>query len=127
VIELVSAMLVLVRSVLLQEGEAGAVPHVHVAHLRVDVPGTDADADGYEVESGHCLYFPAMEPSFLRSVVHLGRKHLAWASQAQSDLGPAEKLARPVEQVSKECEVGHRLLQDPSASPSAPEKVGLRP
>lgn len=102
------------RRMLAQQGEVGAGLHVLVAHLQVHVLGTDAD-----VRAGHCLHGPAMEPSYLISVVHQGRKHFAWASQVQADLGPVVKLARPVAQVSMECEVGHRLPQDLLAFPLA--------
>jgi hypothetical protein len=106
---------------LAQQDEAGAGLHVLVAHLQAYVLGTDVDV---WVEAGYCLHFPAMRP--LKSVVHLGQECSVWASQVQADLDPVVKLARPVAQVSMECEVGHRLPQDLSAFPLAQVEVDLK-
>jgi hypothetical protein len=106
---------------LAQQGEAGAGLHVLGTHLQVYALGTDAD-----VRAGHCLHCPAMKPSRLKSAVHLGQKHFAWAPRVQTVCGPVVKLAQPVAQVSMECEAGHRLPQDLSAFPLALVEVDLK-
>ena len=110
------------RRMLAQQGEAVVGLHVLGTHLQVHVLGMGTDVR--EVEAGHYLHSPAIKP--LKSVVHLGHKRFAWASQVQADRGPVVKLARPVAQVSMECEVGHRLPQDLLASPLALVEVDLK-
>lgn len=112
------------RRMLAQQGEAGAVLHVLVAHFQVYVHGTVAVV--CEVEAGRCLYSHATKPLRLKSVVHLGQKRFAWAPQVQADIDPVVRLARPVAPVSTECEVVHRLPQDLSAFPLALVGVDLR-